>query len=118
LVSVLVFFAYVGQDLLFHACQFHSFQGTHRKELWSKEDNVVIVGGSVSVISFPRQCVRFAHSMSGAVMKQEVKSSQMQGPTSLATVKFLGRHEILEVLVVGPDFYQMGCSFQKVPLLF
>jgi len=41
-------------------------------------------------------------------MKQEVKSSQMQGPTSLATVKFLGRHEILEVLVVGPDFHQMG----------
>jgi len=37
-------------------------------------------------------------------MKQEVKSSQMQGPTSLMTVKFLGHHEILEVLVVGPDF--------------
>jgi len=51
-------------------------------------------------------------------MKQEVKSSQMQGPMSLAMVKFLGRHEILEILVVGPDFYQMGRSFQKVPLLF
>jgi len=56
--------------------------------------------------------------MSRAVMKQEVESSQMQGLTSLATVKFLGCHEILEVLVVGPDFHQMGCSFQKVPLLF
>jgi len=51
-------------------------------------------------------------------MKEEVESSQMQGPTSLATVKFLGRHEILEVLVVSPDFHQMGCAFQKVPLLF
>jgi len=51
-------------------------------------------------------------------MKQEVKPSQMQGPTSLTTVKFLGHHEILEVLVVSPDFYRMGCSFQKVPLLF
>jgi len=51
-------------------------------------------------------------------MKQEVKSSQMQGPMSLAMVKFLGRHEIFEILVVGPDFYQMGRSFQKVPLLF
>jgi len=56
--------------------------------------------------------------MSGAVMKQEVESSQMQGPMSLATVKFLGCHEILEVLVVGPDFHQMGRAFQKVPLLF
>jgi len=38
-------------------------------------------------------------------MKQEVKSSQMQGPTSLIMVKFLGCHEILKVLVVGPDFH-------------
>jgi len=45
------------------------------------------------------------------VMKQEVKPSQMQGPASLTTVKFLGRHEILEVLVVGPDFHRMGRSF-------
>jgi len=51
-------------------------------------------------------------------MKQEVESSQMQGPMSLATVKFLGRHEILKVLVVGPDFHRMGRSFQKVPSLF
>jgi len=51
-------------------------------------------------------------------MKQEVKSSQMQEPTSLATVKFLGRHEILKVLVVSPDFHQVGRAFQKVPLLF
>jgi len=37
---------------------------------------------------------------------------------TLTTVKFLGRHEILEVLVVSPDLYWMGRSFQKVPLLF
>jgi len=90
----------------------------HRKELWSKEDNILIVGGSISMISSPRQCVQFAHSTAGAVMKQEVKFSQMQEPTSLATVKFLGRHEILEVLVVSPDFHRIGRSFQKVPLLF
>ena len=90
----------------------------HCKELWSKEDNVLIVGGSISVISSPRQCVWFAHSTSRVVMKQEVESSQMQGPMSLATVKFLGHHEILEVLVVGPDFHWIGRSFQKVPPLF
>jgi len=53
--------------------------------------------------------------MSGAVIKQEVESSQMQGPTSLATVKFLGCHEILKVLVVGPDFHRMGRSVTVVP---
>ena len=53
LVSILVSFVYLRQDLLFHACQFHSFQGMHHKELWSKEDNVLIVGGSVSMISSP-----------------------------------------------------------------
>ena len=75
------------------------------KELRLKEDNILIVGGSVSVISSPQQCVWFAHSMSGAVVKQEVESSQMQGPMHLTTVKFLGHHKMLEVLVVGPDFY-------------
>jgi len=111
LVSVPVPLAYVRQDFLFYTCQFHPFQGMYRKELWSKEDNILIVGGSVSVISSPRQCVQFAHCTSGAVMKQEVKPSQMQGPASLTMVKFLGHHEILEVLVVSPDFHQMGRSF-------
>jgi len=105
LVSVPVSFAYVGQDLLFHVCQFHSFQGTHHKELQSKEDHILIVEGSISVISSPRQYVQFAHSTSRAMIKQEVESSQIQRPTSLVMVKFLGCHEILEVLVVGPDFY-------------
>jgi len=53
-----------------------------------------------------------------AVMKQEVELSQMQGPASLTTVKFLGCYEILEVFVVSPDLYQMGCSFEEVPPLF
>ena len=77
LVSIPVSFAYIRQDLLFHACQFHSFQGMHCKELRSKEDNILIVRGSVSVISSLQQCIWFAHSTSGVVMKQEVKSSQV-----------------------------------------
>jgi len=56
--------------------------------------------------------------MSGMVVKPEVEPSQMQRPTGLTTVKFLGCHEILEVLVISPDLYQMGHSFQEVPLLF
>jgi len=56
--------------------------------------------------------------MSGMVVKQEVKPSQIQGPAGLTTVKFLGHHEILEVLVVSLDLYQMDHSFQEVPPLF
>ena len=63
------------------------------------------------MIGSPQQHVRFAHGTSRAVIKQEVEPSQMQGPAGLTTVKFLGYHEILKVLVVGPDLYQMGRSF-------
>jgi len=52
------------------------------------------------------------------VVKQEVEPSQMQGPRGLTTVKFLGYHEVLKVLVVSPDFHRMGRPFQEVPLFF
>jgi len=37
---------------------------------------------------------------------------------SLATVEFLSHHEVLQVLVVHPDLYQVPGSFQEIPLLF
>jgi len=52
------------------------------------------------------------------VVKQEVEPNQIQGPMGLMTVKFLGCHEILKVLVVGPDLYWIDCFFQDVPSLF
>jgi len=118
LVSVLVPLADVRQDLLFYTCQFYPFQSMHRKEFWSIEDYVLIVQGSVSMIGSPQQCVRFAHGTSGMVVKQEVEPSQMQEPMGLMTVKFLGHHKILKVLVVSPDLYWIGRSFQEVSLLF
>ena len=48
----------------------------------------------------------------------EVKVSQVQRPMGLATIEFLSRHEVLQVLVVRPDFYWVLSSFQKVPPLF
>ena len=50
----------------------------HRKEFWSKEDYVLVVWGSISMIGSPQQCIQFVHSMSGMVVKQEVEPSQMQ----------------------------------------
>jgi len=90
----------------------------HCKEFWLKKDYILIVQGSVSVIGSSQQCVQFAHGTSRTVVEQKVKPSQMQRPTGLTTVKFLGHHEILKVLVVGPDLYWIGCSFQEVLLLF
>ena len=89
----------------------------HHKKFQSKEDYVLIVQGSVSVIGFPQQYIWFAHGTSGMVVKQEVKPSQIQGPMGLTMVKFLGCHEI-KVLVVSPDLYWMGRSFQTVSPLF
>jgi len=118
LVSVLVPFADVGQDLLFYACQFHPFQSAHHKEFWSERDYVLVVRGSVSVIGSSQQCIQFAHGMSRTVVKQEVEPSQMQGPTGLTIVKFLSCYKVFEVLVVSPDLYWMSRPFQEVPLLF
>ena len=48
----------------------------------------------------------------------EVKVGQVQRPVSLVTVKFLSCHEVLQVLVVCPDLYQMSGSLQEMSLLF
>ena len=48
----------------------------------------------------------------------EVEANQVQRPTGLVMVEFLSRHEVLQVLVVRPDFYQVPSFFQKVPPLF
>jgi len=48
----------------------------------------------------------------------EVEVSQVQRPPGLATVEFLSHHEVLQVLVVHPDFYWVPGSFQKVPPFF
>jgi len=48
----------------------------------------------------------------------EVEASQVQRPTGLATIEFLSCHEVLQVLVVHSDFYQVLSSFQKVPPFF
>src|SRR5215471_6857552 len=48
----------------------------------------------------------------------EVEASQIEGPPGLAMVQFLGRSEVLQVLMVGPNLHRMLGSLQKVsPLL-
>jgi len=48
----------------------------------------------------------------------EVKAGEVQGLVSLATVEFLSRHEVLQVLVVCPDLHWVSGSLQEMLLLF
>jgi len=52
------------------------------------------------------------------VVEGEVEPGEIQGPSYLMAVKFLGNAEILEVLVISPDLYGVSRTFQVVaPLL-
>ena len=52
--------------------------------------------------------------MSWSVMHGEVESGQVEGPPSLAAVEFLHGHEVLQVLVIHPDFKLVMGAFQKM----
>jgi len=47
-----------------------------RKEIWSKEDHVVIVFRTCSVIGPTGQSVSLPHALTGTVMHDEVESGQ------------------------------------------
>ena len=53
--------------------------------------------------------------MSGAVDQLEVEAGQVQRPVSLATVKFLSCHEVLQVLVVCLNLHWVSGSLQEMP---
>src|SRR5882724_8885176 len=56
--------------------------------------------------------------MSRSVMHGEVESGQVEGPPSLMMVEFLRRHEVLQVLVVRPDFnLVVGALQEMAPVL-
>ncbi|KIM83337.1 hypothetical protein PILCRDRAFT_69665, partial [Piloderma croceum F 1598] len=58
------------------------------------------------------------HRMSQSVMHGEVESGQVEGPPSLAAVEFLRSHEVLQVLVIHPDFKLVMRAFQKMAPIF
>lgn len=51
-------------------------------------------------------------------MQGEIKARQIEGPSGLLLVEFLGHHEVLQVLVVGLDLGLMTGSLQEMPPLF
>jgi len=50
-------------------------------------------------------------------MECKVEAGEVEGPSGLPPVQLLSRHEVLQVLVVRPDFALMFRAFDKVPPL-
>lgn len=51
-------------------------------------------------------------------MEEEVKMHEVERPVGLLMIELLGCHEVLEVLVICPDFHWALCIFKKVSPLF
>jgi len=51
------------------------------------------------------------------VVECEIEAGEVEGPSGLPPVQLLGRHEVLQILVVRPDLALMFRAFDKVPPL-
>jgi len=51
------------------------------------------------------------------VIECKVEAGEVEGPSGLPPVQLLGRHEVLQVLVIRPDLALMFCAFDEVPPL-
>ncbi len=79
----------------------------------------------VSCISFPGCTIRSSGKSVGpnllgteAIRDDKVEAWKQYTPTSLSLIQYLGRHEVLKVLVIGVDRDRMLSSFKKMtPLL-
>ena len=52
------------------------------------------------------------------MVQQQVEVGQVQGPLSLTAIELLCHPEVLEVLVVCPNFELVPCALKEVPPLF
>jgi len=51
-------------------------------------------------------------------MEREVKAGEVERPSGLPLIQLLGRHEVLQVLVICPDLALVFSTFNEVlPLL-
>ena len=66
-----------------------------------------------------RQGISLSHSLAQAVMQDEVKPGQIEGPMSLPSIELLlGGSEILEVFVVCPDLKFWLGPFEEMSPFF
>jgi hypothetical protein len=65
-----------------------------------------------------RQSIRLVHRASRLVVHGKIKPGKVEEPPSLTAVELLYCHEILQVLVVHPDFKLVMSTFQEMAPVF
>lgn len=78
----------------------------------------MIVLRASTVVGTARESIWFPHRAARSVMEEEVKMHEVERPVGLLMIELLGCHEVLEVLVICPDFHWALCIFKKVSPLF
>ncbi len=79
-----------------------------------EDDNVIIILLALVVVVAARQQVCFLVKCAGLVAKNKVVFGQLCYPSCLLPIQLLRLSEILEVLVVHPDFYVFGSTHKIV----
>src|ERR1700721_3044820 len=69
------------------------------------------------MVSSTGEGIWLTHTTPWSMVEREVETGKVQRPPSLATVELLGCAEILQVLVVRPDFDGLACPLQVMPPL-
>src|SRR5258707_7850253 len=87
------------------------------KHLQGQQGEVCIVICSSWVIHLPQQGIRSAHLPSRLVGQDEVKPGEVQGPSCLAAVQFVGLLEIRQVLMICVDLELLIRPLKEVPPL-
>ncbi len=85
---------------------------------WGQDYYVVVVVLSLIVICSSRQKVSFLVGSASFMMEGEMIFCQLDDPSGLSSVYFLGLSEILEVLVIHPNFKVLVCSHEVVSPFF
>src|ERR1700675_945054 len=110
--------ANVMEDGAFLTGDSDTFKGMDLEKFRIQEGDVCVVCNARSVVRAAGEGVRLAHAPSWLVVEGEVEAGQVEGPSGLAAVEFLGGPEVLEVLMVRPDLKRLARAFQVVSPLF
>src|ERR1700675_3297506 len=110
--------AHVTEDGTFFTGDSDTFEGPDLEKFRTQEGDVCIVSDTGSMVCAAGEGIGLAHAPSWVVMECEVEAGQVEGPSGLAAVEFLGGPEVLKVLMVRPDLKGLAHAFQVVSPLF
>ncbi len=109
--DILVPSVVVERGLLDFGMNFLYCQHDHCPEVFGfEDDNFIVVLLSLFVIRSSTKQVSFLVRRSWLVVEGEVVLGQLCDPAGLPSVELLGLSEILEILMICPDFEVLSCS--------